>query len=184
MEFRATPIAGVTVIVPRRYEDERGFFAETFQAERFAAAGLPTRFVQFNVARSKQGVLRGLHYQFPNPQGKLVTCQTGRIYDVAVDLRRGSPTYGKWFGIELSADTGWQLYVPVGCAHGYVVLSEQSDVTYAVTALYEPKGQLGIAWDDPAIGIPWPVSAPLLSEKDRHWPRLAEFDSPFQVETW
>ncbi len=181
MEFRSTPIPGVAVVVPRRFEDERGFFAETFQAERFAEAGLPRQFVQFNVARSKQGVLRGLHYQYPHPQGKLVTCQTGRIYDVAVDLRRRSPTYGKWFALEMSDDNGLQLYVPEGCAHGYVALSETADVTYAVTALYEPKGQLGVAWDDPAIGIPWPVTTPVLAEKDRRWPRLAELDSPFSI---
>lgn len=181
MEFQKTPLAGLTVVVPRRFEDARGFFAETFHAAKFAAAGLPTAFVQFNTARSVRGTLRGLHYQYPNPQGKLVGCQAGRIFDVGVDLRQGSPTFGRWFGLELSADNGLLLYVPEGFAHGYVALTETTDVNYAVTALYEPKGQLGVAWNDPAIGVAWPVAEPLLAEKDRRLPRLADLDNPFHV---
>ncbi|NLI78233.1 MAG: dTDP-4-dehydrorhamnose 3,5-epimerase [Candidatus Riflebacteria bacterium] len=179
MDFRPTPLPGVMVIAPRRFDDARGFFMETYHAGKFAAAGLTPRFVQFNHARSVQHTLRGLHFQFPNPQAKLVRCLTGRVFDVTVDLRRGAATYGRWFGLELSADNGLELFIPEGFAHGYLVLSDTADVEYAVNSLYEPKGQLGIAWNDPDVAVAWPAAAPLLSTKDQLLPRLRDLDNPF-----
>ncbi len=170
------------VIAPRRFDDARGFFMETYHAGKFAAAGLTPQFVQFNHARSVKHTLRGLHFQFPNPQAKLVRCLTGRVFDVTVDLRRGAATYGRWFGLELSADNGLELFIPEGFAHGYLVLSETADVEYAVNALYEPKGQLGIAWNDPDVAVAWPSATPLLSPKDQLLPRLRDLDNPFA--TW
>ena len=174
MRVHSTPLPGVVVVEPAVHGDHRGFFVETFHAARYAEAGLPTHFVQDNHSRSRRGTLRGLHYQEPAAQGKLVRVATGRVFDVAVDIRRGSPTFGRWFGVELSADDQRQLYVPPGFAHGFCVLSEEADFLYKCTAYYAPQHERSIRWDDPAIGIAWPIREPLLSPRDRDAPPLAE----------
>ena len=158
------------------FGDERGFFFETWNAERFAEAGLPANFVQSNVSASAQGVLRGLHYQWPNPQGKLVSVLEGEVYDVAVDIRRGSPHFGKWTAVILSARNKRQLWIPEGFAHGFVVLSERAIFSYLCTAQYDRAADAGVSWDDPSIGIDWPVTAPLLSDKDAKAPMLKDVD--------
>jgi dTDP-4-dehydrorhamnose 3,5-epimerase len=150
------------------FGDVRGWFAETWQAERYAAAGIPSGFVQDNAARSQRGVLRGLHAQHPFGQGKLIQVLRGEIYDVAVDIRRGSPTFGRWVGMRLSSDRPQQLWVPPGFAHGYCVLSDEALFTYKCTDYYHPETQFSVRWDDPAIGIDWPLErAPILADKDR-----------------
>lgn len=174
MQTMDTGIAGVVVIEPQVFGDSRGFFKECWNARRFAEAGLPDHFVQSNVSRSAAGVLRGLHYQYPNPQGKLVQVLEGAIFDVAVDIRSDSPTFGQWMGIELSAANHRQLYVPEGCAHGFCVLGEIATLSYLCTALFEPEYDAAVAWDDPQIGIEWPIEPESLSDKDRAAPRLAD----------
>ncbi len=174
MQAIETGIAGVVVIEPHVHGDNRGYFKESWNARRFAEAGLPDRFVQSNVSRSSAGVLRGLHYQYPNPQGKLVQVLEGRIFDVAVDIRPDSPTFGQWMGVELSADNHRQLYVPEGCAHGFCVLGEIATLSYLCTALFEPEHDAAVAWDDPQIGIEWPIQPESLSAKDQAAPRLAD----------
>jgi dTDP-4-dehydrorhamnose 3,5-epimerase len=169
-----TNLAGVVVIEPRVFADERGFFIETWNAARFRDAGLPQHFVQDNHSRSKQGVLRGLHYQEPNPQGKLVRCTRGAIYDVAVDIRRGSPSFGKWYGAELSEENKRMLWVPPGFAHGFCSLTDDCDVLYKCTSLYDAANDRSILWNDPEIGIRWPLKEPLLSAKDAAAPRLKD----------
>jgi dTDP-4-dehydrorhamnose 3,5-epimerase len=169
-----TSLPGVLRLEPRVFSDDRGFFLETFNAAKFREAGLPQEFVQDNHSRSKRGVLRGLHYQEPNPQGKLVRCTRGRVWDVAVDIRKSSPTFGKWFGLELSESNNVMLWVPAGFAHGFCALSDDTDVLYKCTALYDPASDRGIAWNDPDIGIDWPVADPLLSPKDAQAPRLRD----------
>ena len=166
MKIERTLIPGVLVIRPRVFADARGFFLEAFNEARFARHGLPTQFRQDNHSRSGQDVLRGLHYQLRHPQGKLVTVVHGRIFDVAVDIRRGSPTFGRWHGIELSGEEPCYLWIPPGCAHGFCVLSDVADVVYKCTEVYQPEDERGIAWDDPALDITWPVQRPLISEKD------------------
>ena len=173
MTVEETNLPGVLAITPARYPDERGEFMEVWQQARYADAGLPERFVQDNVSRSKQGVLRGLHYQYPAAQGKLVSVWAGRVWDVAVDLRRGTPTFEAWMGMELSAETGRQLYVPEGCAHGFVALSDNAVVHYKCTAYYAPDQEHTIRWDDPQLAIEWPIADPILSEKDAGAPTLA-----------
>jgi dTDP-4-dehydrorhamnose 3,5-epimerase len=167
----------------KRFADERGWFAETYNAARLSALGIEDVFVQDNHAKSgPAGVLRGLHFQRPPfAQAKLVRCVRGRIWDVAVDLRAGSPTYGRWTGAELSEDNGAQFYVPIGFAHGYVTLEADSEVEYKVSARYAPECEGGVLWDDADLAIPWPLpdGGPLLSDKDRRLPRLADVDSPF-----
>lgn len=165
MDVTETPLPGVLRIRPTVHRDHRGSFMETWRRRRYVDAGLPADFAQDNVATSRQGVLRGLHYQYPEPQAKLITVLAGRVYDVAVDVRRGSPRFGEWYGTELS-DDGTQLWIPEGFAHGYVVLSGAAVLTYKCTRPYNPDGDRGIRWDDPAIGIEWPVEDPVLSEKD------------------
>jgi dTDP-4-dehydrorhamnose 3,5-epimerase len=155
------------------FADERGFFTELWHAGKYADAGLDALFVQDNLSHSRHGVLRGLHYQWPGPQGKLVQIIAGTIFDVAVDIRRGSPTFGRWFGIELDARRRRHLYVPEGFAHGFCVLSSEATVLYKCTRVYDPAGDAAIAWNDPDIGIDWPIAAPLLSPKDAAAPRLA-----------
>lgn len=182
MSFRFSPhgLPGIVLIEETRRGDARGFFAETYKESAFRAAGIPGPFVQDNHARSARGVLRGLHYQIPpRAQGKLVRVVTGEIFDVAVDLRRGSPSFGRWTGVRLSADEGRMLWIPPGFAHGYVVLSETADFTYKVTAEYDASLERGVRWDDPAIGVEWPLAEPVLSERDRSQPPLAEADLPF-----
>jgi dTDP-4-dehydrorhamnose 3,5-epimerase len=169
-----TSLPGVVIVESRVFDDARGFFMESFNARDFAEAGLPTHFVQDNHSRSTRGVLRGLHYQHPSWQGKLVRALVGTIFDVAVDIRRESAHFGQWFGIELSAENKKQLYVPPGFAHGFCVLSDVAEMSYKCTALYEPKEDAGVLWNDPDIGIEWPIQDPLLSPKDEAAPRLQD----------
>ncbi len=172
MKVMETDLPGCRIIDPAVFGDERGFFYETWNAGLFAEHGLPSQFVQSNVSASAQGVLRGLHYQWPNPQGKLVTVLEGEVYDVAVDIRSGSPHFGQWAAVILSAKNKRQLWIPEGFAHGFVVLSERAIFSYLCTAPYDRVADAGVRWDDPAIGIDWPVSAPLLSDKDAKAPLL------------
>ena len=169
-----TKVAGVVVIEPAVYGDERGFFMETYNVGRYGEAGLAKVFVQDNHSRSCRGVLRGLHYQLERPQGKLVGVVRGEIFDVAVDIRQGSPTYLKWVGVRLSEENHRQLYIPEGFAHGFCVLSDLADVTYKCTHVYVPGDDHGILWCDEQIGIEWPVAEPILSEKDVRNPRVKE----------
>ncbi|MDJ0723213.1 MAG: dTDP-4-dehydrorhamnose 3,5-epimerase [Desulfobacterales bacterium] len=172
MEIQATPIDGVWVLTPRVFSDPRGFFMETFQRERFAAAGLPSDFVQDNLSFSSRNTLRGLHFQTPRAQAKHVQVIQGEIFDVAVDIRLGSPTFGQWFGIKLSSANNQQMLIAAGLAHGFCVTSETAHVLYKCTDFYAPEAEGGVLWSDPDIGIDWPVENPLLSEKDRQYPRL------------
>jgi len=169
-----TGLEGVLIIERAVYQDPRGYFFETWRADRYADAGVPDRFVQSNVSRSSEGTLRGLHVQHPYGQGKLVQVLDGEVFDVAVDVRRGSPTFGRWVGQRLSSENHLQMYIPEGFAHGFCVLSASALVTYQCSALYHPEAEFGIAWNDPAIAIPWPVTSPLLSKKDGALPLLAD----------
>jgi len=185
MQIEKTALSGVVVITPRRFGDARGWFSETWNAERMAEAGLDLAFVQDNHSFSAtKGTLRGLHYQRPpHAQDKLVRCTRGEIFDVAVDIRKGSPSYGKWVGEVLSAENGRQLLIPKGFLHGFVTLTADCEVQYKCTDLYAPDCDGGIRWNDPTIGIDWRLggAAPVLSAKDEVAPLLADFDSPF---TW
>lgn len=174
MKLLPTELPGVLRVEPHLHRDERGFFLEVFHAGKFEAQGLPLAFVQDNHSRSRRGTLRGLHLQLTAPQGKLVRCTAGEIFDVAVDVRRGSPTFGRWVGAALSAENFHQLWVPPGFAHGFCVTSEHAEVEYKCTTLYDPASDQAIAWNDPQIGIAWPLEAPVLSAKDAAAPRLAE----------
>jgi dTDP-4-dehydrorhamnose 3,5-epimerase len=169
-----TKLDGVVLLEPQVLGDERGFMVETYRRDAWAALGVDAEFVQHNHSRSVQGTLRGLHFQTEPGQAKLVRCPRGKILDVAVDLRRGSPTYGQWEGHVLDDERHRQLYVPVGFGHGFAVLSELADVAYQLSSLYDPATESGIAWDDPDVGVEWQVDEPLLSERDRSAPRLAE----------
>jgi dTDP-4-dehydrorhamnose 3,5-epimerase len=170
-----TEIPGVLIIEPKVFGDERGFFLETFHAKRYAEAGIPGPFVQDNYSRSVKGTLRGLHFQEPQPQGKLVQVVSGAVFDVVVDIRKGSPTFGKWVGVELSSENKRQFWVPPGFAHGFYVLSESADFQYKCTALYAPENDRGIAWNDPQLAISWPLTGePKLSAKDNAAPRLKD----------
>lgn len=176
--MKVTPMPAlpeVLLVEPQVFGDARGFFLETYSARRYAAAGIPPAFVQDNVSRSRRGVLRGLHYQEPDAQGKLVSALEGAVWDVAVDVRVGSPTFGRWAGAELSAANKQQLWVPPGFAHGFVVLSDEALFAYKCTAYYRPEYERVVRWDDPAIGIAWPeMGARTLSPKDAGAPTLAE----------
>ncbi|HEY9856295.1 MAG TPA: dTDP-4-dehydrorhamnose 3,5-epimerase [Stenomitos sp.] len=183
MNVIQTGIPGLIVIEPKAFGDPRGFFLETYAEHRYQEAGITPRFVQANHSRSRRGVLRGLHYQLIQPQGKLVYVARGAVYDVAVDIRRGSPTFGKHHGVVLDDQTHRQMYVPPGFAHGFVVLSEECDFLYQVTDYYHPASEHGIAWDDPALGIEWPISDVLLSDKDRQHPTLAN-QAPEKLPVW
>jgi dTDP-4-dehydrorhamnose 3,5-epimerase len=174
MKIVETKLPGCVVIEPAVFGDERGFFYETWNAERFGEHGLPTKFVQSNVSSSSRGVLRGLHYQWPNPQGKFVSVLEGEVYDVAVDIRRGSPTFGQWEAVILSAENKRQFWIPEGFAHGFAVVSERALFSYLCTAGYDKAADAGVRWNDPAIGIDWPVANPLLSAKDEAAPLLAD----------
>lgn len=181
-EFTRLEIPEVILVVPQRFADERGFFAETYKRSQFAANGIPERFVQDNLSHSLRHVLRGLHYQKqPKAQGKLVTALKGQIFDVAVDIRRGSSTYGNWVGEVLSDEDFRMLYVPPGFAHGFIVMSEEADVQYKVTQEYAPELDRGIIWNDLAVGVAWPCDAPLLSPKDAVLPSLADADNDFTI---
>lgn len=180
-QFHPLAIPEVILVEPQRFGDSRGFFMETYQFEIFAANGITPRFVQDNHSRSARGVLRGLHYQKePVAQGKLLKVVIGEIFDVAVDIRRGSPTFGQWVGEILSAGNGRLLYVPPGFAHGFCVLSETADLIYKTTSYYHPESEKGILWNDPQIGVAWPIVEPLLSARDQSLPTLAEADFNFQ----
>ncbi len=169
MEIQNTPLRDVKLVRPTQHGDERGWFAEVFNAKSFAAAGLPDRFVQDNQSQSRRGVLRGLHYQLGEPQGKLVRVLSGHIWDVAVDLRRGSPDFGKWAGFHLTGDNIEFLWIPEGFGHGFVVLSETANVLYKTTGFYYPQGERCIRWNDPTLNIAWPlegIETPAVSAKD------------------
>lgn len=175
MEFLETELTGVVLIRPRVFGDHRGFFLEMYHAQKFAAAGIDAQFVQDNLSRSARGVLRGLHYQIEQAQGKLVTCLTGEIFDVAVDLRKSSPQFGRWTAARLTADGHELLWIPPGFAHGFAVLSETADVFYKCTNLYSPQHERTVLWNDETIGIDWPLSnPPVLAEKDRAGKRLPD----------
>lgn len=174
MQVTPTRLPEVLLITPRVFGDSRGFFLETFHDGRYAEAGISRPFVQDNLSRSVQGTVRGLHFQEPHAQGKLVTVLRGAVYDVAVDVRRGSPTFGEWVAVELTEQNHAQLWIPPGFAHGFCVLSDFADFFYKCTARYAPQSERAIAWNDPALGIPWPVTQPLLSAKDAAAPRLAD----------
>jgi dTDP-4-dehydrorhamnose 3,5-epimerase len=166
-------IPGVFLIEPDVFQDERGFLMETYKRSDYAAMGIHESFVQENHSRSSRGILRGLHYQrAPRGQGKLVRAIAGEVFDVAVDLRRGEPTYGKWVAVQLSAANKRMIYIPPWCAHGVCILSADAELLYKVTQEYAPEYEAGVAWNDPTIGIKWPLADPVLSEKDRRWPRL------------
>jgi len=173
MNVIETSLSGVLCVEPRRFRDTRGYFFETFRRDRYEDLGLPGDFVQDNVSFSGRGVLRGLHFQNPQPQGKLITVLQGEIFDVAVDIRVGSPTFLQWTGMMLSAENGRQLMIPEGFAHGFVVTGDSALVLYKCTSLYRPDCESSLAWNDPAIGIDWPLDAPVLSDKDRDAPIVA-----------
>lgn len=178
--FKNMEISEVILIEPKLFRDDRGFFLETYKHSGFTKAGITKRFDQDNLSGSVKGVLRGLHYQKnPKAQGKLVTCIKGRIYDVAVDIRKGSPQYGKWAGVELTEKNKFLVYVPPGFAHGFQVLSETAEVMYKCTEEYSFADDRGIIWNDPEINVIWPLKAPLLSEKDRKHPLLRDADNNF-----
>jgi len=164
----------VLLVTPQVFGDDRGFFMETYNQQKAKDLGLPDTFVQDNHSKSSKGVLRGLHYQAPQWQGKLVRVVSGEIYDVAVDIRDGSPTFGEWVGFTLNADNKQQLYVPEGFAHGFVVTSDTAEVVYKCTSLYEPSQEGSVLWNDPEIGIDWPIDEPLLSQKDMVGQKLAD----------
>lgn len=174
MKITATPLPGVLLVEPSVFGDERGFFLESYRADRLAEAGVTLPFVQDNHSRSRKGVLRGLHFQIKHPQGKLVRVTQGEVFDVAVDIRPGSPSFGKWYGAHLSAENHLELWVPPGFAHGFAVLTETADFLYKCTGYYRPDDEGGILWNDPDIGINWPLADPQLSAKDRAYPRLKD----------
>lgn len=172
--LQALKLRGLTLVTPDFYPDARGFFLETYQAERYREGGIAAAFVQDNHSRSTRGVLRGLHYQVCRAQGKLVFVARGEIFDVAVDLRKGSPTYGQWEGVHLSEENHRQLYVPPGFAHGFCVLSDVADVIYKCTEYYDRSRERGVRWNDPDLGIAWPLHEPSLSPRDGALPWLRE----------
>ncbi len=182
MTFSETPLQGVMLLQPTLFGDERGFFLESWNQRVFAEAGYDWHFVQDNHSRSGRGILRGMHFQTVQPQGKLVRVATGAVFDAVVDLRRSSPSFGQWFGVELRADLQNMLWLPPGCAHGFYVMSESADFLYKTTHYYHPESELTLRWDDPAVGIEWPLvdgRLPNLSEKDvagLGWDEIPFFD--------
>lgn len=174
MRVLETGLEGVVIIEPRVHGDERGFFQESWKASSYGQHGLPVTFSQANISRSEKGVLRGLHYQYRHPQGKLVSVLEGRIFDVAVDIRPDSSSFGQWAGVELSAHSHRQLYVPEGFAHGFIVLSDSALFHYYCTTEYAPQFEVSIAWNDPDIGVNWPCAPQSVSTKDREAPRLCD----------
>lgn len=176
MEVIKSSLPGVLIVVPRRLGDHRGFFVETFQAQRYASIGITRPFVQDNHSRSARGVLRGLHLQNPNAQSKLVSVLRGRVLDVAVDVRRGSPTFGKSVAVELSEENGRQLFVPRGFAHGFVVLSDIADFFYKCDEFYSPADEIVVRWNDPALGIDWQIAEPKVSDRDAAAPLLRDVE--------
>ncbi len=179
MKVTRMGLEGPLVIEPKVLYDERGFFFESYHAERYRAAGIDVSFVQDNHSRSVRGTLRGLHWQTgAHPQAKLVRVVAGAVFDVAVDIRPGSPTFGRWIGTELSAENFRQMFVPVGFAHGFCVLSDVAEVEYKCSDVYDPASERGLLWNDPAVGIAWPVETPILSARDRGHPTLAALREP------
>ena len=176
MEFIQTKIPDVILIKPKVFEDQRGFFMESYHVEKFKLAGIDSIFVQDNHAKSVQNTLRGLHFQIKYPQAKLLRCIKGKVFDVAVDLRKDAPYYGQWVGEELSEDNKCQLFIPAGFAHGYYVLSETVEIAYKCSVIYHPEDEQGLRWDDPDIAIDWPGKDPILSEKDRQLPFLKDIN--------
>jgi dTDP-4-dehydrorhamnose 3,5-epimerase len=174
MNIIPTALPGAVIIEPKVFGDARGLFLETWNRPRYEEAGLPGNFIQDNLSMSRKGVLRGLHYQRPFPQGKLLSVLDGEIFDVAVDIRRGSPDFGRWVGVVLSSENRRQFYVPPGFAHGFCVLSDKALVTYKCTEVYHPGADRGVRWDDPRIGIDWPINDPLVSDKDGRAPLLGD----------
>jgi dTDP-4-dehydrorhamnose 3,5-epimerase len=174
MNVIETDLPGALILEPRVFHDDRGYFLETWNQDAYASGGLPSTFVQDNFSFSKHGVLRGLHYQEPHPQGKLVWVVSGEVFDVAVDIRQGSPTFGRWTGVTLSAENARQLWIPEGFAHGFVVTGDHARFAYKCTDRYDREADGAIRWDDPSIGIEWPIARPILSEKDAAAPLLAE----------
>lgn len=172
MKLVPTSLGEVFVLEPRVFRDERGFFLETFNGGALAGTPLDTPFLQDNHSRSTKGVVRGLHYQLEKPQGKLVHVARGAIFDVAVDIRIGSPSFGKWTGVELNDENLKSLWIPPGFAHGFCVLSDTADVIYKCTTLYDARDDHGVAWNDSRIGIAWPATEPIVSAKDQQWDRL------------
>jgi dTDP-4-dehydrorhamnose 3,5-epimerase len=179
--FKELSLPGVVLVTPKVFGDDRGLFSEMYKRSEFCQAGMPEYFVQDNYSRSSQLVLRGLHFQKnPRAQGKLVRCIKGLVFDVAVDLRKGSPTYGKWVGIELSEENRQMLYIPPAFAHGFLVLSGTAEIIYKCTEEYSPENERGIIWNDPVIHIDWPVKKPVLSEKDKALPLFKYADNNFE----
>jgi dTDP-4-dehydrorhamnose 3,5-epimerase len=181
MKINKTPIDGILVIEPDVFKDERGFFLETFHAQKYKDLGIEKNFVQDNLSFSSKGILRGLHFQHRNPQAKMVQVLLGEVFDVAVDIRRNSPTFGKWFGMMLSQENLCQMYIPEGFAHGYCVVSKTALFAYKCSDFYSPADEGGLFWSDPEIGIEWPVSNPILSKKDSKLPCLSEFPRTWQT---
>ena len=181
MKCHRTELDGVLIIEPQVHRDSRGFLVESYHNERYHDAGISLDFVQDNHSSSLAGTLRGLHAQRLEPQGKLVRAIEGEIFDVAVDIRSGSPTFARWVGVNLSAENFKQIYIPTGYAHGFCVLSERAQVEYKCTALYAPDDQIVVAWDDPDIGIEWPIAAPTLSDRDSTAPRLRQIEASLPV---
>jgi dTDP-4-dehydrorhamnose 3,5-epimerase len=176
MNVSKTPLDGVLIVEPRVYRDHRGYFLETYNRKRYGEAGIDQAFVQDNLSYSIRDTLRGMHYQLTKPQAKLVQVTSGRIFDVVIDIRAGSPTFKRWFGVELSGENTMQLFVGHGFAHGFCVLSESALVTYKCTDFYDPADEGGLLWSDPEVGVEWPVSEPLLSPKDADYPGLDRID--------
>ena len=176
MNIITTEIDGALIVEPKVFGDHRGYFLETYSKARYQEAGIPFDFIQDNLSFSRRGVLRGLHFQNPNAQGKLVSCPLGEVFDVAVDIRVGSPTFGKWAGVILSAENKRQFWVPPGLAHGFVVLSETALFSYKCTEYYSPQTEHAVLWNDPAIGIKWPIEDVQLSGKDLQGKKLKDFD--------
>ena len=174
MKITNTKIEGLLIIEPRFFPDKRGFFMETYHQKRYSEAGIDIRFVQDNLSHSIKGTLRGLHYQIKHTQAKFVQVIRGIVFDVAVDIRRGSPTFGNWTGVYLTDENKRQVFIPEGCAHGFCVMSETADIIYKCTDFYSPEDERGILWSDPEIGIDWPVTDPVLSEKDSRNPSLSD----------
>lgn len=174
MRVTETRLPGVLIVEPDVFEDPRGFFFESYSLQKYAEHGITDTFVQDNHSLSTRGTLRGLHYQTAPGQAKLVRAARGAVFDVAVDIRHGSPTFGQWVGVELSGENKRQLYIPVGFAHGFCVTSEVAEFLYKCSSYYAPTLERGIAWDDPDLAIAWPVTDPILSDRDRRHPRLAE----------
>ncbi|KJS31066.1 MAG: dTDP-4-dehydrorhamnose 3,5-epimerase [Desulfatitalea sp. BRH_c12] len=185
MKITPTQLKDVLIIEPQVFGDQRGYFLETYQSRRYADAGIGLPFVQDNISFSQQGTLRGLHYQYPNGQAKMVQVLQGEIFDVAVDIRRGSPTFGQSVGVALCGASHQQLYIPPGFAHGFCVISPSALFMYKCSDYYAPQHEGGLRWNDPDLRIAWPVREPILSERDRHWPRLADIAAdrlpPYEV---